>query len=82
MSTLAESLQQYSELCWQLAARCQTKRAGRVMRMLAADLRLAAERDRQARKRALAAEFETLSRLAQPAAAERGSVRPGSASKA
>jgi hypothetical protein len=54
MDATSRSLQDYSELCWHLAAQCKTRRAGRFMRMLAADLRLAAEKSRAAERRALA----------------------------
>ncbi len=54
MGASARSLQDYSELCWHLAAQCNTRRAWRFMRMLAADLRLASEKARAAERRALA----------------------------
>jgi hypothetical protein len=63
MNETASLLLDYSERCWQLATQCESKRAGRILRMLAADLRIAAERNRRTRKRTLTDEFDELSRL-------------------
>ncbi|MBM3359801.1 MAG: hypothetical protein FJY54_19110 [Betaproteobacteria bacterium] len=58
MTKAVRSLEQHAQHCLELAATCQNKRAERVMRMLAVDLMLAAERQR---RQDLGAQFVALS---------------------
>jgi hypothetical protein len=82
MNGLVGQLERYAEHCLQLAYQCQDQKTRRVLRLLAADLTLAAERQRKNLRNSMAAEFAELARLSRQvsAAIHHDPVRPESAS--
>jgi hypothetical protein len=88
MSGIVGQLERQAEHCLQLAYQCQDQKVRRVLRLLAADLTLAAERQRKSLKNSMAAELAELTRLSRevtaaispnrnvrgPARAERASI--------
>jgi hypothetical protein len=63
MSGIVGQLERQAEHCLHLAYQCQDQKVRRVLRLLAADLTLAAERQRKSLKNSMAAEFAELTRL-------------------
>jgi hypothetical protein len=63
MSGIVGQLERQADHCLHLAYQCQDQKVRRVLRLLAADLTLAAERQRKSLKNSVAAEFAELTRL-------------------
>jgi hypothetical protein len=89
MSGIVGQLERQAEHCLHLAYQCQDQKVRRVLRLLAADLTLAAERQRKNLKNSMAAELAELTRLSRQVSAAinqnrvaRGPTRPESASTA
>jgi hypothetical protein len=89
MSGIVGQLERQADHCLHLAYQCQDQKVRRVLRLLAADLTLAAERQRKHLKNSMAAEFAELKRLSSEVAAAisqnrivRGPARSESASTA
>ena len=76
----SELLEQHAQRCIQLAYQCQNKSAERLMRLLAADLMLAAGQQRPRPKASVTDQLDALAQLSRQAAAS--NVNSESASKA